>query len=160
EELRGIEAWFAEHAASLAEDFGPWEAGVATDWDAVFAALDWVASFVALYAGAEIQAALAHAVSCEGPTSLASLAELAASVRASLDSAASELAFAATVLPEAALHTPGATRAETAVATMRERVAFHLEHLACLERWLDCRRHLLRCAELGLGGLIEAALAE
>ncbi len=160
QELHGIEAWFAENAASLAVDFGPWAAGVATDWAAVFAALDWAATFVGLYPDAQAPAPLAYAVSREGDASLDHFAGLVAAVKAGLDGVAGELAFATTVLPVAALCAPGATQAETEIAAMGERVAFLLEHLPCLERWLDCQRQLQRCIDLGLGGLIEAALGE
>ena len=161
QELRSIEAWFAENAASLAVDFGPWAAGVATDWAAVFAALDWAATFVGLYPDAQAPALLAHAVSREGDDAgLAHFAGLVEAVKAGFDGVAGELAFATTVLPVAALCAPSAMQAETEIAAMGERVAFHLEHLPCLERWLDCRRQLQRCADLGLGGLIKAALGE
>ncbi|HZC78072.1 MAG TPA: hypothetical protein VE258_10005, partial [Ktedonobacterales bacterium] len=80
QELHSIEAWFAENAASLAEDFGPWAAGVATDWAAVFAALDWAATFVGLYPDAQVPVTVAHAVSREGDG--ASLAHFAGLIEA------------------------------------------------------------------------------
>src|SRR5260221_579341 len=136
-------------------------AGVATDWATVFAALDWAATFVGLYPDAQAPALLAHAVSREGDDAgLAHFAGLVAAVKAGFDGVAGELAFATTVLPVAALCAPGAMQAESEIAAMSERVAFHLEYLPCLERWLDCRRQLQRCADLGLSGLIEAALGE
>ena len=162
-EIVRIEAWFAEHAPAHAEAFGRFHAGLASDWPALFAALDWAGAYLALYGGGPIPAG-ARRLACD-PNTEARAARAQAgmwgrAIPALLVDVRAELAFARTVLPERALIAPAATPDHAPLSSLRERVTFHLDNLRCLERWLRCARQRALCDGLGLGGLLDTALRE
>ncbi|HEU5439001.1 MAG TPA: DUF4011 domain-containing protein [Ktedonobacterales bacterium] len=157
-EAIGAEGWLAAHGAELAAALGRLHHGLATDWPAVFDALDWSERFCALYGALPVPDAMRKLASDAGaPEERARIAELARACRADRAAIEEELAFADSVLPRRALLAPAAALESASMADVRACVARHLDDLPCLERWLECRRAEQACDALGLGPCIEAA---
>lgn len=160
-EVTAAEGWLAAHDAELATALGRFHRGLATDWPAVFGALDWSERLLALYGEQPMPDAVRKLASDAGTSEeRARIAGLAGACRADLAAIEEELAFADGVLPRRVLLAPAPTLDSARIADVHASVSRHLDDLPCLERWLECRRAEQACEALGLGPCIEAARSE
>ncbi|HLJ82029.1 MAG TPA: DEAD/DEAH box helicase, partial [Ktedonobacterales bacterium] len=158
-ELNTLDSWLAVQEGGLRHDLGVRYAGWETNWSEAEAALTWVEVLLDIYPQRKMPNALRGMLAEGGDAAARERLHVALeSTRGALTAVEAELGYSDTVLPRAALLESGKTQPQTAVAAMRERVAFHLENLPCLERWLECAGYRADCAALGLGEVVRAAL--
>ena len=158
-ELNTLDSWLAMQEGGLRHDLGARYAGWETNWSEAEAALTWVEALLDTYPQRKLPNALRGTLAEGGDAAARERLHAALeSTRGARAAVEAELRYSDTVLPRAALLESGKTQQQTAVAAMRERAAFLLENLPCLERWLECAGYRADCEALGLGEAVRAAL--
>ncbi|HLZ24877.1 MAG TPA: DUF4011 domain-containing protein [Ktedonobacterales bacterium] len=157
-ELNTLDGWLAGQESALRHDLGARYAGWETRWVEAEEAVTWVEVLLDTYPRREMPTVLRQTLAEGGDVEARERLHAALDrTRNALAAVEEELRYSDTVLPRYALLDAENTQQQTAVAALRERVAFHLENLPCLERWLECVGHRARCEALGLGEVIRAA---
>lgn len=155
-QIRDHNLWLAAHAEDLRGELDVFGTGQQTDWTAVRAALDWTASFLALYSDEDIplplREALAHPVD---RSLLARIQEMRGQVARGIEAVSQELRYSdRTILPGHAFLAGRAMSTVTA-AEIASRGRYYIDHLGDLDRWLHYRHQREECSRLGLDAFVD-----
>lgn len=157
--IRAADTWLAEKESAFSAEYGERFDGYATDWDTVLRGLRWSRDFAALYGSGQVPDALANVIAHDADPTLrqrfSTLYSQAIQLAASIQD---DLRFVDSVLPRPSLIGAAPTLEAAPVLAVRARLQHLLDHLHCLEQWLQCRQAIEDCRGLGLGQLLDVAL--
>lgn len=152
--LQSMEADLEASHDDLTRSFGRFYQGLATDWPAVFAALDWAGRLRAHFGAGRPSVRFAERL-CADPAAARLAREAGPEAGRLVERSRAEATFAADLFEPGQVDLTG-----LATDAVRQWLRVRLDNLAALEDWVDFRQSRERCAAAGLGPFVETAVEQ